>query len=40
MEQIKILTSILEGGNVPPGYDEKAIQKLTKTFRKLETQKW
>lgn len=39
MEQIKILTSILEGGNVPPGYDEKAIQKLTKSFRKLENPK-
>lgn len=36
MDKIKNLTSALNGGIIPEGYDEKTINKLIKTWEKLE----
>lgn len=36
MNQAKNWALILEGDGIPAGYDKKALQKLSKTYRKLE----
>lgn len=39
MEIINSLTSILETGSVPEGYDEKVLKKLSKKFQTLENRR-
>ncbi len=36
MEKIQQLTTVLAGGEIPFGYDEKAVKKLAKKYQKLE----
>lgn len=36
MEKLKRLAAVLESDSVPPGYDEKAVDKLVKAWKKLE----
>lgn len=37
MNELSNLSAILKGGDIPSGYDEKAIKKLVKTYGKLES---
>lgn len=39
MEIINSLTSILESGSVPEGYDEKVLKKLSKKYQELENRR-